>query len=96
LPSLSIGLAKKLLYSVVTKQREAAVGKKNKRTISLAKIIPQQGGKPMTFDQWMNQVSKAISLQRDESQEGLSKMFELCEEDLEEEELSSLSQLKKN
>jgi hypothetical protein len=59
-------------------------------------MIPQQGGKPMTFDQWINQVSKAVSIQSDESQKGLSKMFELCEEDLEEEELSSLSQLKKN
>ena len=61
-----------------------------------AKKLMQQGEKPMTFDQWMNQVSKAISLQRDESQKGISKMFELCEEDLEEEELSSLSQLKKD
>jgi hypothetical protein len=50
----------------------------------------------MTFDQWMNQVSKAVSLQNDESQTDLSKMFELSEEDLEEEEISSLSQLKKN
>jgi len=50
----------------------------------------------MTFDQWMNQVSKTISLQNDESQTGLSKMFELSEEELEDEELSSLTQLKKN
>jgi hypothetical protein len=75
-------------------QRKAVVGKKGKKSISSAKMAPQQGGKPMTFDQWLNQVSKAISLQSNEGQKDPSKIFELCEEDFEEEELSSLSQSK--
>lgn len=49
----------------------------------------QQGEKPMTFDQWMNQVSKTISPQSDESQKGLNKIFELSDEDFEEEESPS-------
>jgi hypothetical protein len=53
----------------------------------------QQGGKPMTFDQWLNQVSKATSLQSDESQKGLNttsenRIFELNDEDFEEDESS--------
>lgn len=54
-----------------------------------AKELMQQGEKPMTFDQWMNQVSKTISPQSDESQKGLNKIFELSDEDFEEEESPS-------
>jgi hypothetical protein len=39
----------------------------------------------MTFDQWMKEVSKTVSPQRDESPKGLSKVFELSDEDFEEE-----------
>jgi hypothetical protein len=49
----------------------------------------QQGEKPMTFDQWIHQVSKTISPQSDESQKGLNKIFELSDEDFEEEESPS-------
>lgn len=54
-----------------------------------AKKLMQQEEKPMTFDQWMNQVSKTISPQSDESQKGLNKIFELSDEDFEEEESPS-------
>ena len=43
----------------------------------------------MTYDQWSKEVSKAVSLQSDESQKGLSKVFEICDEDFEEEESPS-------
>lgn len=71
----------------IAKQR--AIDKKVRETWLQQKKLMQQGEKPMTFDQWMNQVSKTISPQSDESQKGLNKIFELSDEDFEEEESPS-------
>ena len=39
----------------------------------------------MTLDQWMKEVSKTVSPQSEESQKGIGKIFELSDEDFEEE-----------
>lgn len=48
----------------------------------------------MTFDQWSKEVSKGISFQCDESPRGLDSIFQLVDEDFEDEELPG-SPLKK-
>ena len=40
----------------------------------------------MTFDQWTKEVSKTTLPQSDESQKGLSNIFQISDEDFEEEE----------
>jgi hypothetical protein len=73
----------------MTNQTEAKVGQKDENIVSFTEMTPQQGGGPMTFDQWINEVSKTISFEDEESQRSLSKIFELSDEDFEEDESPS-------
>jgi hypothetical protein len=68
---------------------ETKLGQKDINIFSSTEMTPQQGGESMTFDQWINEVSKTISFESEESQKSLSKIFELSDEDFEEDESPS-------
>jgi hypothetical protein len=78
-----------LLFDFMANQMEAIEGQKDENIVSSNEMTPQQGGGPMTFDQWIQEVSKTISFESEESQKSLSKIFELSDEDFEEDESPS-------